>query len=585
MNFFAREMVIPRLNLLCDLYRLTLEILRHNVRLIHIYAKVKKWSYDFCIKYENRNEFHRIFETSQRHLVELINPSPSGKSKVLERPNLTSLDTTLAYMVTRADQLEVACKFRMWSIAFSSAEEICIIIANSKIQPTQKFMIHYYSRLVEIFENTGNSLYHANALVRLTDALSCFDESHLGIASHANEKTKLVSATVLALLTVNKLEKSPMERNVYADLELERSRKIFQILLGNHHCETNYSSYHEDYMNSIKPEKIIKRIIKRHPNFITDDVIYIYELLKKDYICPIRTCKLIYPILAKLSQSSPFIINIHKVVPLCINLAKYVKGLEVASVLRTLKRMQSLYIVMNQNNLTSFVPFLTVDRLEEIIVCATKFDFARLKLDHKTNSILFISYLKFNLEISENLIHLNFKPKMIPEQNEYAFENLSVNIGNISDLLSSYWEDKQTKHVNEKILKCNYTSKNDSRNDQNHSTENRAKIISLNFSNYGEKMESFFHSQVIDLVNISKFMITGKLISKLSPTVVDVFRSFTRAQYKNKFWSQACNDLNKHFWPKSNYYKSMSFVGNYRRKKVCNHRVEKCQHKDKKQRT
>jgi len=119
MNFFAREMVTPRLNLLCDLCRLTVETLRHNVRLIHIYAKVKKWSYDFCIKYENRNEFHRIFETSQRHLVELINLLLFVKSKVLERPNLTSLDTTLAYMVTRADQLKVACKFRMWSIAFS----------------------------------------------------------------------------------------------------------------------------------------------------------------------------------------------------------------------------------------------------------------------------------------------------------------------------------------------------------------------------------------------------------------------------------------------------------------------------------
>lgn len=66
-----RTVLSPWLRFLWDSYRNCLDMLRNNILVEEIYHDVARKSFSFCIKYQRRNEFHKLCDLLRIHLSQI----------------------------------------------------------------------------------------------------------------------------------------------------------------------------------------------------------------------------------------------------------------------------------------------------------------------------------------------------------------------------------------------------------------------------------------------------------------------------------------------------------------------------------
>merc|ERR1711871_1362307 len=62
-----RETLVPWLRFLHDAYRTVLDIVRNNNKLEKLYHDTCERAFNFCVKYERKQEFRRMCEFIRRH--------------------------------------------------------------------------------------------------------------------------------------------------------------------------------------------------------------------------------------------------------------------------------------------------------------------------------------------------------------------------------------------------------------------------------------------------------------------------------------------------------------------------------------
>ncbi|KAJ7199603.1 translation initiation factor eIF3a [Mycena pura] len=156
-----RALVTPWLKFLWESYRTSLETLKNNARLEHIYQTIAQQAFKFCLKHQRKVEFRRLCETLRLHL--------SNVAKYSHQPhsiNLSDPETLQHHLDTRFAQLNTSVELELWQEAFRSVEDVHNLLTMAKKAPRPAMMANYYEKLTKIFLMSGNALYHAAAWSR-----------------------------------------------------------------------------------------------------------------------------------------------------------------------------------------------------------------------------------------------------------------------------------------------------------------------------------------------------------------------------------------------------------------------------------
>ncbi|PJF17629.1 Eukaryotic translation initiation factor 3 subunit A [Paramicrosporidium saccamoebae] len=187
----GHEAVTPWLRFVWEVYRIILDICRHNNKLESVYRVIVERAFIFCRKYGRKAEFRRLCEILRHHLS-IINKYPGQTNGIsLSEPASHQLQLEL-----RFEQLAVATEMELWHEAFRSIEDIhgLFVLARKSAKPA--LVMTYYERLCRVFQMSNNYLYLAATLCKLFSlAKSQNDEYKIGI-----DATMAVLATVASPL-------------------------------------------------------------------------------------------------------------------------------------------------------------------------------------------------------------------------------------------------------------------------------------------------------------------------------------------------------------------------------------------------
>ena len=145
-----RETLVPWLRFLHDAYRTVLDIVRNNNKLEHVYHNTCGRAYDFCIKYERKQEFRRICEFIRRHLVSIEKWSTQENPKRPSYQIVLNADVYEKHLKTKFRQLKAAVDLQMLREAYKTIEEIHRVIGIINRPVQKEMMAEYYRRLTDV---------------------------------------------------------------------------------------------------------------------------------------------------------------------------------------------------------------------------------------------------------------------------------------------------------------------------------------------------------------------------------------------------------------------------------------------------
>ena len=219
-----REVVVPWLKFLWEIYRAVLELLHKNAKLERVYHKTCEKAFQFCLTYQRNLEFKRLCGMLHDQLANLTRTNTSQQNSNpnrITKPWEWTSEAVEYHLQTRFSQLEVATSLELWNEGFKTVEEIYNIIELSKKTPRSKIMATYYEKLMRIFWVSQNHLFHAYCSYRHY-CLTC--ESRV---LSAEEKTELASSVLLSALCIPAVIDVGVTANI-ADISIDEEDISFE---------------------------------------------------------------------------------------------------------------------------------------------------------------------------------------------------------------------------------------------------------------------------------------------------------------------------------------------------------------------
>jgi translation initiation factor 3 subunit A len=213
-----REMVVPWLKFLWEIYRAILELLYKNGKLEKTYHRCAEKAFKFCIDYKRNLEFRRLCEMLRSHLIFIQKGVGQVRNGIKQEWLPESREM---HLVTRFKQLEAATSLELWNEGFRAVEDIYAINQLVK-KSTKAFMISYYQKLTEIFWVSDSPLFHAYAWFKFY-SLSRDGNRELS----AERRTAFATATLVATLSLPPTAKSAVE---YSGDEDEKNARMATLL-------------------------------------------------------------------------------------------------------------------------------------------------------------------------------------------------------------------------------------------------------------------------------------------------------------------------------------------------------------------
>lgn len=188
-----RQLVVPWMRFLWEVYRVVLDIVKTHNKLEVCYHAMAAKAFTFCVKYKRYMEFRRLCDMLRQHLNQLINNPRNSPNDV----KITDTDTLQKFLETRFTQLSTAVHLEHWQEAYRTIEDIHMIMTMGKTKAKPQHMSVYYDRLMQVFWVSGNYLYHAHALYKLY-TLSIKQNRNLS----AEDAQTMASRLLLAALSI-----------------------------------------------------------------------------------------------------------------------------------------------------------------------------------------------------------------------------------------------------------------------------------------------------------------------------------------------------------------------------------------------
>ncbi|ORY69340.1 hypothetical protein LY90DRAFT_667452 [Neocallimastix californiae] len=345
-----REVVTPWLKFLWEAYRTALDILRNNSRLEDLYQEVVKQAFDFCLKYQRKNEFHRLCDSLRLHLQTTLKYSNQPNSIDLNKE-----DTLKRHLEARFIQLNVAAELEFWQEAYKTVEDIYNLLDLSKKAPKDEMLINYYEKLAKVFLVSENYLFHAAAWSKyftLNRRRENITEEELGKMA----SVVLMSALAIPIITTAKTHNDIDDRS-----KLQRLCNLLRV-------------------NTVPTREILIReaLEKNVLSHVSNELKELYNILEVQFH-PLSFGKKIKPIIEKLSVNE--------------DLNKYIQPLYNVILTRLLQQLSQIYTTIKINTVVNLIAFkdnaYDSFAIEKFIMNGCKKGELNIRINHENQSLTF----------------------------------------------------------------------------------------------------------------------------------------------------------------------------------------------------
>lgn len=350
-----REMVVPWLRFLWEIYRANLELLYKIPKLEKVYHDTCRKAFKFCLDFKRSLEFRRLCEMLRNQLINLQKTPPvTARNRVIWEWTTEAVEF---HLNTRFAQLEVATSLELWNEGFRTIEDIYAIMVAGKKTPKAKLMMNYYDKLQRIFWVSDNKLFHGYAWYRYY-CLFCESKKEI----KPDDKCMLASSVLLSAITV------PSTRDMYsfADEEEELVEKSSQMALL---LDFQSNPSRQSLLNDISSKGILNEVLP--------ELKALYESLEIKF----QPLALVDKIVKALA--------IVKATPTLSIYAIPLQKVAVVKLLQQLGRVYSTIKLQFLYKLLSNLSDMTPTIIERILIEGVAAKQLQLKVNHITSSIHF----------------------------------------------------------------------------------------------------------------------------------------------------------------------------------------------------
>jgi len=352
-----REVVVPWLKFLWEIYRATLELLHRQAKLERLYHKICEKAYNFCLDYKRTHEFRRLCDMMRIQLSNLqkMASQPSRGNRLSWEWTSESIEY---HLQSRFVQLEVATSLELWNEGFRTVEDIYAIIQIGKKTPKSKLMVNYYEKLTRIFLVSENYLFHAYAWYKYyTLSTECRkDLKH-------DEKMYLANCVFLSALCIPSIREYTSD-NAIDTVETTSEKTQRMAMLLDFHAQPSRSG--------LLSEIISKGILEE----VSPEIASLYVDLETKFQ-PLRMVTSIAPAM-QLIKSNP------KLMP-------YNFPLQKITVVRTMQQLSRVYNSIKLDfarRLFSSIE-LSFNQIEKLVIDAVTKKQLHIRIDHAEGCLRF----------------------------------------------------------------------------------------------------------------------------------------------------------------------------------------------------
>ena len=516
-----KEEIIQLLKFSWMIYKLLLDFTKVNNKLLDYYFKILKSTFNFCKKYNLKNEFKRLTDSVRGYLQTLIK---SKNSNVPNKIDINNPEVIKSLIQIRISVLETSVELSQWQEAFKTAEDIIFLvykINDFQIKLPDKFNFDYFSSLAKLFKHCGYHLYHGYALMSLRSLYLKLQKTAISKKNEENLKTynNLIK-------TIEDYSITSIDESIILSFILSKNDDKKFIRLGNEVIEglndRDYES-NERLMNILKlnfypTENYLEGFIRTHittelPMSNSVNSLYtIYTQLKSNFC--FTKIKTIIKIINELEVSLEEKTLLKKVV-----------------VLLSLNKLHTIYSNVTFNRI-SHIYDLSYYQVEDLIIEASRQETIKVKIDQVNKLVHFYNPTKPKLE---NLIFkLGNVVESIQKDKVKSFQNKlkeEIKIESDNGLILTNQKIEQMDIQNDKCeLKLKqrkfviYDKINENINNDEKEKERKEKEI------YDLKIKEHEQREQKEIDTKLKFYLLEKLQEFTNTIVVD--QDFNRVKYK-----------------------------------------------------
>lgn len=357
-----REVVVPWLKLLWEIYRAVVELLHKNSKYEKLYHKICEKAIKFCEDFKRVTEFRKlcdILRTHLQNLQKLTITTTRTLNRVVFEWTQEAIDL---HLHTRLSQLEVATVLEQWNEGFRIVEDIYFVMNSSKKAPKPKIMAAYYEKLTRIFWVSENYLFHAYAWFKYYSLIVEFRKD-----LKAEEKAVLASNVLLAALivpTFKEVDSTASNMSVEVDdIVNDKNQKMAMLL------DFQANPTRQNLLTDIIAKGILKDVIS--------SISSLHHLLECDFK-PLSLPTNLQDILSSISQHNTLYI--------------YSKPLQQVAVLKVIHQLSKVYSIIKIDKVKSILsPFsdMTFTQIEKIIIDGVSKHQLNVRIDHFNQSFRF----------------------------------------------------------------------------------------------------------------------------------------------------------------------------------------------------
>ena len=352
-----------------------LDVLRNNSRLKVTYLDTVKRSFEFCKKWNRREEFVKLCSDPRQglhsHLLNIELQKDQDKSHSVK---LNAADDLEVQIQVRVEQLRAALDMELYHEAVTGAEDIFGLA--SKYGPTcVPPYVMKRNLKKQIFESLAIVFFRSDAILFHT----YFALRHFQLSLAANKKSapadqqqalqQLATTVILGALCTHELS-DRMIAESEADFVVDSKLQSMAGLL-----ELSRFPRREMLFADIKHAKVLQYA----PRFVQD----LFASLEEGY-SPLTLGENVLPALSQLKQNTD---SSSSIIAAC----EYVDKLEYAIISRLLKQLSRVYASISIDSFSSILKFRTFEKVESLVLKALSSQTVSGRIDHRARCINFSS--------------------------------------------------------------------------------------------------------------------------------------------------------------------------------------------------
>jgi translation initiation factor 3 subunit A len=344
---------INSMRFLWEVYKLSLDLLKTNGRMVMAYKDSAISAISFCERYKRLSECRKLCETLRNHLINILRIQNSSSGSSLTYMMKLDEETLKNLIPIREKLMEVCMKLNLWQEAFRAAEDTRLLICEGK--PAPATLARYWFSLSRIFWKAGQNLFHAYALYLYYYQNKKHNKKFTGDALLAN-------VIVLATLAVPTFKLGRDITGVINEtiLSQEINAKLSTLLIQSAMVTR------EQLIELLNTNNILELASKE----IRD----LFILLENQFL-PLTLSQLVKPLLATIREASDF--------------QMYVPPIEQLLVGRVLAQLSTCYKSIRLETLYKLIDFIDAGTLEKYIIEVSIKTSLKIRIDQSNNAIFF----------------------------------------------------------------------------------------------------------------------------------------------------------------------------------------------------